>query len=77
MIFGGRRRGHRRRRLSARGSALGRQSSRRNVDRVALGVIRELSGAVMLFTSDTKVVSVLISDLNKSGDLGPSRCLAS
>jgi iron(III) transport system permease protein len=33
-------------------------------------VIRELSAAIMLFTSDTKVLSVLIFDLNESGDLG-------
>src|ERR1700752_2833187 len=32
--------------------------------------IRELSAAVMLFTSETKVVSVLIFDLKESGDLG-------
>jgi iron(III) transport system permease protein len=31
--------------------------------------IRELSAAIMLFTSETKVVSVLIFDLNESGDL--------
>jgi iron(III) transport system permease protein len=37
---------------------------------IFIGVIRELSAAVMLFTSDTKVVSVLIFDLNESGDLG-------
>src|SRR6266700_3574857 len=35
-----------------------------------VGVIRELSAAIMLFTSQTKVVSVLIFDLNESGDLG-------
>jgi iron(III) transport system permease protein len=33
-------------------------------------VIRELSAAIMLFTSQTKVISVLIFDLNESGDLG-------
>ena len=33
-------------------------------------VIRELSAAIMLFTSETKVISVLIFDLNESGDLG-------
>ncbi len=33
-------------------------------------MIRELSAAIMLFTSETKVVSVLIFDLNESGDLG-------
>jgi iron(III) transport system permease protein len=37
---------------------------------IFIGVIRELSAAVMLFTSETKVVSVLIFDLNESGDLG-------
>src|SRR5262249_10612835 len=37
---------------------------------IFVGVIRELSAAVMLFTSETKVVSVLIFDLNESGDLG-------
>ena len=34
-----------------------------------VGVIRELSAAIMLFTSETKVLSVLIYDLNESGDL--------
>lgn len=37
---------------------------------IFIGVIRELSAAIMLFTSDTKVLSVLIFDLNESGDLG-------
>jgi len=37
---------------------------------IFIGVIRELSAAIMLFTSETKVVSVLIFDLNESGDLG-------
>src|SRR5215472_8094501 len=37
---------------------------------IFIGVIRELSAAVTLFTSDTKVISVLIFDLNESGDLG-------
>jgi iron(III) transport system permease protein len=37
---------------------------------IFIGVVRELSAAVMLFTSDTKVISVLIFDLNESGDLG-------
>jgi iron(III) transport system permease protein len=32
--------------------------------------IRELSAAIMLFTSETKVVSVLIFDLKESGELG-------
>jgi iron(III) transport system permease protein len=35
-----------------------------------VGVMRELSPAIILFTSETKVVSVLIYDLNESGDLG-------
>lgn len=34
-----------------------------------VAVVRELSAAVMLFTSQTKVVSVLIFDLKESGDL--------
>src|SRR6202049_2751892 len=33
------------------------------------GVMRELSPAIILFTSQTKVISVLIYDLNESGDL--------
>jgi len=37
---------------------------------------RELSAAIMLFTSQTKVISVLIFDLNESGDLAPSQCSA-
>jgi len=37
---------------------------------IFVGVIRELSAAIMLFTSQTKVLSVLIYDLNESGDLG-------
>ena len=37
---------------------------------IFVGVIRELSAAIILFTSETKVVSVLIFDLNESGDLG-------
>jgi iron(III) transport system permease protein len=36
---------------------------------IFVGVIRELSAAIMLFTSNTKVMSVLIYDLNESGDL--------
>ena len=36
---------------------------------IFVGVIRELSAAIMLFTSRTKVLSVLIYDLNESGDL--------
>ena len=37
---------------------------------IFVGVIRELSAAIMLFTSETKVISVLIFDLNECGDLG-------
>ena len=37
---------------------------------IFVGVIRELSAAIILFTSETKVVSVLIYDLKESGDLG-------
>jgi len=37
---------------------------------IFVSTIRELSAAVMLFTSETKVVSVLIFDLKESGDLG-------
>jgi iron(III) transport system permease protein len=37
---------------------------------VFVGVMRELSAAIILFTSQTKVISVLIYDLNESGDLG-------
>jgi iron(III) transport system permease protein len=37
---------------------------------IFVGVMRELSAAIILFTSQTKVVSVLIYDLNESGDLG-------
>lgn len=37
---------------------------------VFVGVIRELSAAVILFTSETKVVAVLIFDLKESGDVG-------
>jgi iron(III) transport system permease protein len=36
---------------------------------VFVATIRELSAAIMLFTSETKVISVLIFDLNESGDL--------
>ncbi len=36
---------------------------------IFIGVMRELSAAIMLFTSHTKVLSVLIYDLNESGDL--------
>jgi iron(III) transport system permease protein len=37
---------------------------------VFIGVMRELSAAIMLFTAHTKVLSVVIYDLNESGDLG-------
>src|SRR3984893_479437 len=37
---------------------------------IFVGVIRELSAAIMLFTSETKVISVLIFDLNESGEPG-------
>ena len=37
---------------------------------IFVAVIRELSAAAILFTSDTKVLSVLIFDLKESGDLG-------
>jgi iron(III) transport system permease protein len=37
---------------------------------VFVAVIRELSAAVILFTSETKVVAVLIFDLKESGDVG-------
>ena len=33
-------------------------------------MVRELSAAIILFTSETKVMSVLIFDLKESGDLG-------
>jgi len=37
---------------------------------IFVAVVRELSAAVVLFTSETKVLSVLIFDLKESGDLG-------
>jgi len=37
---------------------------------IFIGVMRELSAAIMLFTANTKVLSVVIFDLNESGDLG-------
>jgi iron(III) transport system permease protein len=37
---------------------------------IFIGVIRELSATIMLTTARTKVVSVIIYDLNESGDLG-------
>src|SRR5262249_61364289 len=36
---------------------------------IFIAVVRELSAAVILFTSETKVLSVLIFDLKESGDL--------
>jgi iron(III) transport system permease protein len=36
---------------------------------IFVAVVRELSAAVVLFTSETKVLSVLIFDLKESGDL--------
>lgn len=38
---------------------------------IFIGVIRELSAMIMLTTADTKLISVIIYDLNESGDLGP------
>jgi iron(III) transport system permease protein len=38
---------------------------------IFIGAIRELSASIMLATSQTKLVSILIYDLNESGDLGP------
>jgi iron(III) transport system permease protein len=37
---------------------------------IFIGVVRELSATIMLTTAHTKVVSVIIYDLNESGDLG-------
>jgi len=37
---------------------------------VFIGVIRELSATIMLTTENTKVISVVIYDLNESGELG-------
>jgi iron(III) transport system permease protein len=37
---------------------------------VFIGVIRELSATILLTTSDTKLISVLIYDLNEGGQLG-------
>jgi iron(III) transport system permease protein len=37
---------------------------------VFIGVVRELSAAIMLFTANTKVLSVVIYDLNETGELG-------
>jgi iron(III) transport system permease protein len=51
-------------------AAAAQQRDRHVVLHLCRCVIRELSAAIMLFTSETKVVSVLIFDLNESGDLG-------
>jgi iron(III) transport system permease protein len=37
---------------------------------VFIGAIRELSATILLTTSDTKMISVLIYDLNEGGQLG-------
>jgi len=37
---------------------------------IFVGVVRKLRAAVILFTSETKVLSVLIFDLKESGDVG-------
>ena len=37
---------------------------------VFVGTIRELSATILLTTANTKLVSVIIYDLNESGDLG-------
>lgn len=37
---------------------------------VLIGVTRELSATIMLTTENTKVISVVIDDLNESGELG-------
>jgi iron(III) transport system permease protein len=42
---------------------------------IFVAVVRELSAAVILFTSETKVLSVLIFDLKESGDLAASAVL--
>jgi iron(III) transport system permease protein len=44
---------------------------------VFIGVIRELSATIMLTTAKTKVVAVIIYDLNESGDLGAISVLGS
>jgi iron(III) transport system permease protein len=38
---------------------------------IFIGTMRELSAAIMLFTANTKVLSIVIFDLNESGELGP------
>ena len=37
---------------------------------IFIGAIRELSATILLTTANTKIVSVIIYDLNESGDLG-------
>ncbi|MET0606738.1 MAG: iron ABC transporter permease [Beijerinckiaceae bacterium] len=37
---------------------------------IFIGTIRELSATILLTTADTKLISVIIYDLNESGDLG-------
>jgi iron(III) transport system permease protein len=37
---------------------------------IFIGVIRELSATIMLFTARTKVISVMIYDLKESNDWG-------
>jgi iron(III) transport system permease protein len=37
---------------------------------IFIGTIRELSAMILLTTAETKLVSVIIYDLNESGDLG-------
>ena len=37
---------------------------------IFIGAIRELSATILLTTANTKLVSVIIYDLNESGDLG-------
>ena len=37
---------------------------------IFIGVMRELSAAILLFTAETKVISVVVYDLNESGNLG-------
>ena len=44
---------------------------------IFIGVIRELSASIILFTPSTKVMSVVISDLKEGGSSAPSRCSAS
>ena len=37
---------------------------------IFIGTIRELSATILLTTANTKLVSVIIYDLNESGDMG-------